>query len=45
MRTRALMTLRPNTAPTQDIGTGPHGTRITFPFADRSGGVERTPSH
>jgi hypothetical protein len=32
MRTRPLMTLRLNTAPTQDIGAGPHGTRVTFPI-------------
>ena len=31
MRSRPLMTLRLSTAPTQDIGAGPHGTRITFP--------------
>jgi hypothetical protein len=32
MRTRPLMTLRLSTAPTQDIGAGPHGTRVTFPI-------------
>ena len=32
MRTRPLMTLRLNTAPTQDIGACPHGTRVTFPI-------------
>lgn len=32
MRTRPLFTLRLATAPTQDIGAGPHGTRITFPI-------------
>jgi len=32
IRTRPLMTLRLATAPTQDIGAGPHGTRITFPI-------------
>ena len=32
MRTRPLMTLRLATAATQDIGAGPHGTRITFPI-------------
>jgi hypothetical protein len=26
------MTLRLNTAPTQDIGAGPHGTRVTVPI-------------
>jgi Protein of unknown function (DUF3237) len=31
MQSRALMTLRLSTAPTQDIGAGPHGTRVTFP--------------
>ena len=32
MRTRPLMTLRLTTAPTQDIGAGPRGTRVTFPI-------------
>jgi hypothetical protein len=32
MNTRPLLTLRLNTAPTQDIGAGPHGTRVTFPI-------------
>jgi hypothetical protein len=32
MRTRPLMTLRLNTAPTQEIGRGPYGTRVTFPI-------------
>src|SRR5205823_14452779 len=32
MRSRPLMTLRLTTAPTQDIGAGPHGTRVTFPI-------------
>ena len=32
MRTRPLMSLRLSTAPTQNVGTGPHGTRITFPI-------------
>ena len=36
MQTRALMTLRLNTAPTQDIGAGPHGTRVTFPITGGS---------
>jgi hypothetical protein len=31
MRSRPLMTLRLSTAPTQDIGAGPCGTRLTFP--------------
>jgi hypothetical protein len=31
MRTRPLMSLRLRTAPTQDVGAGPHGTRVTFP--------------
>jgi hypothetical protein len=26
------MTLRLQTAPTQDIGAGPHGTRVTYPI-------------
>jgi hypothetical protein len=30
------MTLRLSTAPTQDIGTGPHGTRVTFPIVGGS---------
>ena len=32
MRTRPLMTLRLTTAPTQNLGAGPHGTRVTFPI-------------
>jgi len=32
MRTRPLMSLRLTTAPTQNLGAGPHGTRITFPI-------------
>jgi Protein of unknown function (DUF3237) len=32
MRTRSLMTLRLNTAPTQNIGAGPHGARATYPI-------------
>ena len=32
MRSRPLMTLRLSTAPTQNIGDGPHGTRLTFPI-------------
>jgi hypothetical protein len=32
MRTRPLMTLRLDTAPTQDVGVGPHGARVTFPI-------------
>ena len=36
MRTRPLMTLRLNTAPTQNIGAGPHGTRVTFPITGGS---------
>jgi hypothetical protein len=36
MRTRPLMTLRLSTAPTQDIGAGPHGTRLTFPVTGGS---------
>jgi len=31
MRSRPLMTLRLDTAPTQNIGAGPHGTRVTYP--------------
>ena len=36
MRYRPLMTLRLQTAPTQDIGAGPHGTRVTFPITGGS---------
>jgi hypothetical protein len=36
MRTRPLLTLRLQTAPTQDIGAGPHGTRVTFPVTGGS---------
>jgi hypothetical protein len=36
MRTRPLMTLRLSTAPTQDVGAGPHGTRVTFPITGGS---------
>jgi hypothetical protein len=32
MRTRPLMSLRLSTAPTHNVGAGPHGTRITFPI-------------
>lgn len=32
MRTRPLMTLNLATAPTQELGAGPHGTRLTFPI-------------
>ena len=32
MRSRPLITLRLSTAPTQNIGAGPHGTRLTFPI-------------
>ena len=32
MRSRPLMTLRLTTAPTQNIGAAPHGTRLTFPI-------------
>ncbi len=31
MRSRPLMTLRLSAAPTQRLGTGPRGTRLTFP--------------
>ena len=36
MRSRPLITLRLNTAPTQNIGAGPHGTRVTFPITGGS---------
>ncbi len=32
MQSRPLMTLRLTTAPTQKVGAGPSGTRITFPI-------------
>jgi len=32
MRFRPLMTLRLRTAPTQNVGAGPRGTRLTFPI-------------
>jgi hypothetical protein len=32
MKTRPLFTLRLATAPTQNIGSGPRGTRVTFPI-------------
>ena len=36
MRSRPLLILRLNTAPTQDIGAGPHGRRVTFPITGGS---------
>ena len=36
MQFRPLMTLRLDTAPTQDIGAGPLGTRVTFPITGGS---------
>ena len=36
MQSRPLMTLRLSTAPTQDFGAGPHGTRVTFPITGGS---------
>ena len=36
MHSRPLMTVRLSTAPTQNLGAGPHGTRVTFPIV---GGV------
>jgi hypothetical protein len=30
------MSLRLSTAPTQNVGAGPHGTRITFPITGGS---------
>jgi hypothetical protein len=32
MRLRPLMTLRLSTAPVQDIGSCPHGVRVTYPI-------------
>ena len=39
MRSRPLLTLRLQTAPTQNLGAGPHGTRVTFPIT--GGAFER----
>jgi Protein of unknown function (DUF3237) len=36
MRSRPLMTLRLNTAPVQNVGAGPRGTRLTFPITGGS---------
>ena len=36
MRSRPLMTLRLTTAPTQNVGAGPRGTRVTFPITGGS---------
>ena len=36
MRSRPLMTLRLSTAPTQNVGAGPRGTRLTFPISSGS---------
>ena len=36
MRSRPLMTLRLTTAPTQNVGAGPQGTRVTFPITGGS---------
>ena len=36
MRTRPLMSLHLSTAPTQNVGAGAHGTRITFPIVGGS---------
>jgi len=36
MRSRALMTLRLNTAAVQNLGAGPRGTRMTFPITGGS---------
>jgi len=41
MRSRPLMTLRLNTAPTQNIGAVPRGTRVTFPITGGSFEGER----
>jgi hypothetical protein len=32
VQSRPLLTLRLSTAPTQEVGAGPHGKRITFPL-------------
>jgi len=36
MRTRPLMSLRLSTATTQEFGSGPRGTRVTFPITGGS---------
>ncbi len=41
MHSRPLMTLRLSTAPPQNIGAGPHGTRLTFPIIGGSFDGER----
>jgi hypothetical protein len=41
MRSRPLMTVHLDTAPTQQIGDGPHGTRVTFPITGGSFEGER----
>src|SRR5262245_65984298 len=41
MRFRALMTLRLDTAPIQNVGAIPHGTRVTFPITGGSVEGER----
>ena len=41
MRTRPLMTLRLSTASTQEIGSVPHGTRVTLPITGGSFEGER----
>jgi len=41
MLSRALMTLRLSTAPVQNIGAVPHGTRLTFPITGGSFEGER----
>ena len=41
MRSRPLLMLRLDTAPTQNVGAGPHGTRVTFPIIGGSFEGER----
>ena len=41
MRSRPLMTLRLDTAPTQEIGIGPHGLGVTYPIIGGSFDGER----
>jgi hypothetical protein len=41
VRARHLITLRLETAPTQELGAGPHGTRVTFPITGGSFEGER----
>ena len=41
MRSRPLMSLRLTTAPTEDLGAGPHGAQVTYPIIGGSFEGER----